>query len=140
MIIANYIEKIKRVSHKAIYFLAQKETMVSLVLIVTGISSFALGFFAGKDSIGSTPKIIFTDVPRESILAASAMASDVKPNETTHSNSATAKSTIFGSKSGTKYYYSWCKAGNRVKLENRIYFESTKQAEAAGRLRAASCK
>jgi mannose/fructose/N-acetylgalactosamine-specific phosphotransferase system component IIB len=140
MIIANYIEKIKHVAQKVIYLLAQKETLISLVIVTTGLTAFILGFMAGKDSSNNnSSKVVFTDVDKSAMLAASIMAQNNKQSSQEMSESKQTKTTIFGSKSGTKYYHSWCKAGNRVKLENRIYFESAKQAEAAGRSLAASC-
>ncbi len=141
MIIANYIEKIKQLAQKSIYFLAQKDTLVSLVIITTGVASFVLGYHAGKDSEISSPKVIFTESNLGIAPAAAALAVGVGAQETlTQDAGSREKSTIFGSKSGTKYYYSWCKSSNRVKLENRIYFESKERAEAAGRTIAANCK
>ena len=141
MIIANYIEKIKQLAQKSIYFLAKKDTLVSLIILSTGVASFVLGYHAGKDSEISSPKVIFTEPRLGSAPAAAALAVGGDAQETlTQDAGSREKSTIFGSKSGTKYYYSWCKSGNRVKLENRIYFESKERAEAAGRTIAANCK
>ncbi len=140
MIIANYIEKIKRLGQKAIYFLAQKDTLVSLIVVATGVSAFALGYYAGKDTASSSARVVFTESNKVAVLASAALAVD---NESSVGDQATqnkTKTTVFGSKSGTKYYYSWCKTGNRVKLENRVYFESGEQAEKAGRTIAANCK
>lgn len=46
-------------------------------------------------------------------------------------------STIFASKSGSKYYYSWCKS--RVKEENRVFFDSSEEAREAGYEKAKNC-
>lgn len=43
------------------------------------------------------------------------------------------------SKSGTKYYPKGCKSINRIKPENRVYFESKEEVEASGLTPAASC-
>lgn len=43
------------------------------------------------------------------------------------------------SKSGTKYYPKGCKSINRIKPENRIYFESKEEAEGSGLTLASSC-
>ncbi len=44
------------------------------------------------------------------------------------------------SKNGSKYYPLGCKAANRIKLENRVYFESAIDAKAAGYELSATCK
>jgi hypothetical protein len=46
---------------------------------------------------------------------------------------------FFASKSGKTYYTAGCRAGNRVKTENRIYFASAADAEFEGLKRAAKC-
>ena len=47
---------------------------------------------------------------------------------------------FFGSKNGKVYYYSWCKAGNKIKESNRIYFESEGEAKGRGRALSKLCK
>lgn len=140
MIIANYIEKIKRGLQKAVYLLSQKDTLISLIILATGTSAFSLGYFAGKDASRNSPKILFTESNRVPTAAASGLLFATGNQEVAQDGTGKTKSTIFGSKSGTKYYYSWCKSGNRVKLENRVYFESSVHAEKVGRTLAANCK
>jgi hypothetical protein len=47
---------------------------------------------------------------------------------------------IFGSKNGSTYYTKGCTSGNRVKEENRVYFESETDAEDEGYTRSKLCK
>lgn len=47
---------------------------------------------------------------------------------------------VFGSKSGKVYYTENCKAGERVKKENRVYFDTTDQAEEEGYTQSKLCK
>ncbi len=47
---------------------------------------------------------------------------------------------VVGSKSGKKYYFPWCGALKRVKLENRVNFSSIDAAKQAGYTAAANCK
>ena len=42
--------------------------------------------------------------------------------------------------SSQKYHYSWCGSGQRIKEENRVWFETSKAAEAAGYSLAGNCK
>lgn len=39
---------------------------------------------------------------------------------------------IVASKNGETYYYVWCSGANRIKEENKIYFNSKEEAEKAG--------
>jgi len=39
---------------------------------------------------------------------------------------------VYGSVNGSKYYNYGCKSGNRIKIENRIYFASESEALLAG--------
>lgn len=47
---------------------------------------------------------------------------------------------LFGSKSGSTYYTPDCKSGNRVKVENRVYFEDETDAEDQGYTKSKLCK
>lgn len=49
-------------------------------------------------------------------------------------------SLIVASKNGTKYYFNWCSGINRIKEENRIYFESEEKAREEGYEIASGCK
>lgn len=50
------------------------------------------------------------------------------------------KGEFIASKNGSKYYPAGCKASNRIRLENRVYFESAIDAKAAGYELSATCK
>lgn len=60
--------------------------------------------------------------------------------EATNSTSETQTSQLFGSKSGSTYYTPGCKSGNRVKVENRVYFEDEADAEDQGYTKSKLCK
>jgi hypothetical protein len=47
---------------------------------------------------------------------------------------------IIASKHGTKYYYADCSGVNRIKIENRVYFDDFEAAERAGFMLAKNCK
>lgn len=46
---------------------------------------------------------------------------------------------LVASKSGTKYYYSWCSGASRIKEENKIWFNSIEEARAKGLTPASNC-
>ena len=46
---------------------------------------------------------------------------------------------LVGSKNGTKYHYPWCSGAERIKEENKIWFQSAEEAKRAGYTPAANC-
>ncbi len=46
---------------------------------------------------------------------------------------------IIASKSGIRYYFSWCGGVNRISEGNKIYFVSVEEAESAGYTLATNC-
>jgi hypothetical protein len=140
MIIANIQQKIKQIG----LFLAQRDVFFATVLVISSIASYTLGTLESKTAKGN--QVIFSDVlrPIEVSSSESELVPSVKPSSKITGQAAAAglsnaKTTIFASKSGTKYYYSWCKSGNRVKLQNRVYYSSKEAAEKSGKSLAANC-
>jgi len=68
--------------------------------------------------------------------AAAAAAADV-PSE---SASGIAQGSYVASKSGSKYYLPSCGTASRIKEENKVWFSTKAEAEAAGYEPAANCK
>lgn len=53
--------------------------------------------------------------------------------ESVGGNTATnAKGLFVASRGGTKYHWPWCSYGEKIKLENQVWFNSEKEAQAAG--------
>lgn len=51
----------------------------------------------------------------------------------------TEKGGIVASKSGTKYYYTWCSGVSRINEENKVYFNTVEEARAKGLTPASGC-
>jgi len=47
-------------------------------------------------------------------------------------NQAAAKGLFVASRGGTKYHWPWCSYGQKIKLENQVWFNQEKEAQAAG--------
>ena len=47
-------------------------------------------------------------------------------------NQTSAKGLFVASRGGTKYHWPWCSYGQKIKLENQIWFNSEKEAQAVG--------
>jgi len=45
-----------------------------------------------------------------------------------------------GSKNSNKYHYTWCKWAQKINPQNKVVFDSVKQAQAAGYIPCKVCK
>jgi hypothetical protein len=111
---------------------------------VTGILILGCFFMLGRISVLASqrapseplevivPPLVTTDVPHYQ-EGGQPSAPDSKPiNEP-------ASWTAVASKTGKIYYLQTCTGLGRIKPENRVYFASEKEAQAAGLAKAASC-
>ena len=121
---------------------------VSVVLLCS--LSFGLGYLSGKEAqtsdvviqgvpapsettSGVTPMQSLQAAPKESISSAP-VAPEVAPP------SLPAGGQYVASKKGTKYHLPWCAGAKAMKEENKVWFNSKTEAEAAGYTPAANCK
>lgn len=116
-------------------------------LVATG--SFGLGVVAGRETGEGEPRgkiLIEKPETAESLPAAagavSAAVSEAKANNMAKPAPSTAASggEYVASKTGTKYYLPWCGSAKRIKDENKVWFSSKAEAEAAGYEPAKNCK
>lgn len=121
------------------------------VVVLASAASFGLGMLAGRGMGEDQGPIQIEDV---SSLPAAAVAAPVAhvSSGTSHSESisAPAASTpttpvpattgkYVASKNGTKYYLPTCGTVKRINEENKVWFQTKEQAEAAGFAPAANC-
>ena len=50
------------------------------------------------------------------------------------------KVSIFASKNGKTYTFSWCQGANKIKEENKVFFSSEEEAVKSGRRLSKLCK
>lgn len=55
-----------------------------------------------------------------------------EPIGTPLTNQVSAKGIFVASRGGTKYHWPWCSYGQKIKPENQLWFNSEKEAQAAG--------
>lgn len=120
-------------------FVKDLDQILSLIaLILVGISSYWIGSIVQKESELAEIMIIY---PTE---IAFTTRPSVAPSQTATSaetsNQPISKAKLIASKNGSRYYYSHCSGINRIKPENRIYFDTPEQAEAQGLSLAANCQ
>ncbi len=107
-----------------------KDILVIIIIILVGLGSFELGRLS-KNSINNGIKIEYPNQEANTIGFTEKFLSDVQ------------KSTLknfFASSKGSKYYSISCSAGKTIKEENRIYFDTSIEAQNAGYELSSSCK
>jgi hypothetical protein len=120
------------------------------LLVVVGLGSFWLGRLSVVENIGKTdPPSVYAphigdempEAPR--VPAASSTASSTQFESTGTQNAALvsdATKRYVASKTGTKYHLPWCSGARRIKEENKVWFATKEEAEAAGYTPASNCK
>ena len=112
------------------YFIQNDQLFYGLIVILVGLTSFGLGRVSvGTEVASGTP-------------AGLALVSAT--NSHTSSSSSVARQTseatpLVASKSGTRYHLITCPGAKQIKEENKVFFDSRAEAEAAGYKPAANC-
>ncbi|HYD93577.1 MAG TPA: hypothetical protein VEB18_03970 [Candidatus Paceibacterota bacterium] len=110
--------------------------LMALVLVFSCSASFGLGYLASQE--GGVGQVYIEQLPLEhSLPAASASAVEVAPDPEPAMN---AGGQYVASKNGTRYYLPWCGGVKNIKEENKVWFSTKADAEAAGYTPAANCK
>jgi hypothetical protein len=117
-------------------FIINDQLFYGAIIVVVGIGSFGLGKMTNTTN-QETPLIqviepIIIDNSSNSALVTETTKTDSQQPMTTETQ-------LIASKKGTKYHLSTCPGAKQIKHENRIYFTSKQQAEAAGYKKAANC-
>ncbi len=125
------LKNINNIYNKEKGLLIKNDFFIIILMFLVGLSSFGLG----KLSSFEKKKIPISILNTQESMYASVLESSKEPDK----KDATKKGIIVASKSGTKYYYSWCSGVNRIKEENKIWFDSTEEARARGLTPASGC-
>ncbi|TSC53389.1 MAG: Copper amine oxidase domain-containing protein [Parcubacteria group bacterium LiPW_39] len=106
-----------------------------IAIVIGFVLVAAIAFGAGRLS---APEIIRNPIVIEEPNSTSSInlfGNVSQPPIATEQGSAAAtseKGLFVASRGGTKYHWSWCSWGQRIKTENQIWFNSEAQAQAAG--------
>ena len=127
--IAAVREKIKRWGR----VLERQDIFVALLVVLVGFASFGLGRLSAREAAkmplrilqGNNESDVSGGIPTGQGSAATFPASGGR---------------VVASKSGTKYHLPWCSGASQIKEENKIWFDSSEAAAAAGYAPAANCK
>ena len=129
--IHNLREKIKSFLRSA----KGRDLVTILIIVFVAIGSFLLGSLSGQERAGNAP-IVFADSLAPYKLD---HAIDTAPKQTSQITTSPSKTGAFmASKNGTKYYPDGC--SNRILDENKVFFNTTAEAESAGYTLSSTCK
>lgn len=115
------------------------------IVVLASSASFGLGMLAEREIHQEGEGIRIEGAPTESTQEAgavlgAAIAAPAPKAPTPSPAPAATSGNYVASKSGTKYYLPWCGTVKRIKDENKVWFDSKEEAEAAGYQPAANCK
>lgn len=119
------MEKIKRIITNSIESDMGKDVLTVLIVVLVGLGSFSLGRLS-KQAPNEGLKI---DYPGMEIENKENIIQTINQVSKAQNSSSRA---YFASSKGSKYYSLGCSAGKTIKQENRVYFETGDDAEAAG--------
>ncbi len=105
-----------------------KDFLVIMVVVLVGLGSFELGRLS-KNSNNAGIRIEYAD--QGANVSQAAFSTEAYAN--------TAGKNFFASSKGSKYYPLGCSAGNNIKQENKIYFNTREDAEGAGYELSSAC-
>ncbi len=113
-----------------------KDILIVCIVILVGICSFYLGRLSNQSSNNG----LKIDFKGQEATAIGATEPKIELNTSINERiNNEARGSYFASKRGKKYYSTGCSAGKSIKNENRIYFNSTTEAEKAGYSFSTSC-
>lgn len=124
------ISKINKIINRTLNLFNNKDVFLILLFILGSFSSFNFGKLS---QIEEKSKIKIEALSIQKIQ-------NVKKDKIEENIIFTNKSNIFASKNGKKYYYPWCIGASRIKMENRVYYSSSEEAENSGKTIAANCQ
>lgn len=127
---------------KAKLALLPPHTAIVLILVLSSTASFGLGVLAGRD-MAAPGRLVPVSGRGEGFQILDQSGAKVAPGLLP----AAAAAPILGvpgqgyvaSKSGTKYYLPTCSGVGRIKEENKVWYATKADAEAAGLTPAAAC-
>ncbi len=119
------------------------DILIISVLILASVGSFGLGVLAGKDMAKNAPA---SSLWIEQLPAAvrsgggPAGAAAAVPRAPVTAPVPEGPKVYVASKSGTKYYLPSCGSVKRIKEENKVWFSTKAEAEAAGYEPSTACR
>ena len=115
-----------------------KDILTVIIVILVGLGSFGLGRLS-KDAQNEGIWVEYAGEEANIINSLNNAQNGQKETTDTLLRQGFGGQAFFASSKGTKYYSVSCSAGKTIKQENRVYFNTREEAEAAGYQLSSSC-
>lgn len=117
------------------------DILLLAIILLTGTLGFGLGVLAGKDmqKPAAAEGFWIEQLPQDLVSGAGGPASALTAVEAVSEPEPEGPKVYVASKNGTKYYLPTCGSAKRIKEENKVWFSTKGEAEAAGYGPAANC-
>jgi hypothetical protein len=116
---------------KGVFIIDRFHLMILLIIIGVSLASFGLGRLSNLNHIN--------EIRPQELQANVINTQEYKEALVTEEEEIREKR-IIASKNGKMYYSLGCSGINRIKIENRVYFNSEIEAEKAGYIKSKTCK
>lgn len=105
--------------------------VLAVVMLMVALGSFYLGRLSASPSSQPPATIVTDKQPASTFLGTESLK---------NGEQGPIEGGVVASRTGTKYYFPWCGSAQNISDSNKIWFQTTKEARAAGYLPAANCK
>lgn len=123
-------------------FFKSQDFFLAAIFILASVISFCLGRLSVEEAqdkiVPILPEASEESAPSLDIVHAATQTVPLSASARSADTSIT--SSYVASKNGTKYHLPWCAGASQIKEENKIWFKTKAEAEAAGYSPAANCK
>lgn len=128
---------------KSFYESSKNDLYIAAIIFLVGMASFGLGrlsvLWPKKEPIRIENQESRIMNQGESGTDRDLSASALNSNFLLH-NSTASQGRYVASKSGTAYHYPWCQGAQKIKEENKIWFQTKEDAAKAGYKPAGNCE
>ncbi len=140
MSIKDFSKKIKDFAHFegiSVHTLPD-DLFLGVIIVLVAIGAFGLGRISKIE--GAKQPIRIINEPAQELEAPVIQAPKSGDLGSGAQSSIPSAESLVASKSGTKYYYSWCSGAQKISAANRIYFSTKEEALARGYTPSTTCK
>lgn len=108
-------------------------------IVFLGALSFGLGRLSAYGQTGPQVTLCGTAPLAPTTITANVLQG-IQPAPIPATSNPTNAGTYVASKNGSAYHFPWCSGAQRIREENKIWFATKEEAEAAGYRPASNCK
>jgi len=123
----------KRNWKEKLFNLINGKFFIPAVIVLIAIVSFSLGRISGLQDKRPPVRIISNNSSQINSVSSVQQTAAVGASDINGGS-------VVASKNGTKYHYPWCAGAKQISDKNKITFNSTEEARAAGYTPASNCK